>query len=103
MVLQMSEEDFEGEAAPYVEKYMQGKNLPAREKVRLFRLAWDMVLSGFGARQALYERFFFGDPVRMRPAFYDAYDKEPSKEKIQGFLKRSEEATTGAKRAVAKA
>ncbi len=90
MIVQMSEEDFEGEAAPFVEKYMQGKNLPAKEKVRLFRLAWDMVLSGFGARQALYERYFFGDPVRMRPMFYDAYDKEPYKEKIQGFLKDSE-------------
>lgn len=91
MIVQMSEEDFEGEIAPYVEKYMQGKNLPAREKVRLFRLAWDMVLSGFGARQALYERYFFGDPVRMRPMFYDAYDKEPYKEKIQNFLKQAEE------------
>lgn len=103
MILQMSEEDFEGEAAPYVEKYMQGKNLPAREKVRLFRLAWDMVLSGFGARQALYERFFFGDPVRMRPVFYDAYDKEPYKEKIQGFLERSEKTGAEAERAGAKA
>jgi 4-hydroxyphenylacetate 3-monooxygenase len=103
MIIQMSEEDFEGEAAPYVEKYLQGKNLPAREKVRLFRLAWDMVLSGFGARQALYERFFFGDPVRMRPVFYDAYDKEPSKEKIQGFLRRAEETSIGTERASAKA
>jgi 4-hydroxyphenylacetate 3-monooxygenase len=91
MIVQMSEEDFEGEVAPYVEKYMQGKNLPAREKVRLFRLAWDMVLSGFGARQALYERYFFGDPVRMRPVFYDVYDKEPYKEKIRGFLRQAEE------------
>lgn len=91
MIVQMSEEDFESEVAPYMEKYMQGKNLPARDKVRLFRLAWDMVLSGFGARQALYERYFFGDPVRMRPVFYDVYDKEPYKEKIHNFLKQGEE------------
>jgi 4-hydroxyphenylacetate 3-monooxygenase len=93
MIVQMSEEDFDGEVAPFVEKYLQGKNLPAKEKVRLFRLAWDMVISGFGARQALYERYFFGDPVRMRPVFYDAYDKEPYKEKIQGFLSRADEAS----------
>lgn len=48
-------------------------------------------MSGFGARQAMYERFFFGDPVRMRPLLYRNYNKEPSKEKIQDFLKRTSE------------
>ncbi len=41
----------------------------------LFRLAWDMTLSGFGARQELYERFFFGDPVRMYQTLFGVYDK----------------------------
>ena len=34
--------------------------------------------SAFAARQPLYERFFFGDPVRMARALYTTYDKEPA-------------------------
>lgn len=92
MILQMSEEDLESpDIGAFAKKFMQGREIPAREKIALFRLAWDMTISGFGSRQALYERFFFGDPVRMRPVFYDNYDKEPYKEKIRNFLKQAEE------------
>lgn len=91
MILQMGEEDLDSPAVgAFAEKFMQGREIPAREKIALFRLAWDMTISGFGSRQALYERFFFGDPVRMRPVFYDNYDKEPYKQKIQGFLEKIE-------------
>lgn len=45
-----------------------------------------MTLSGFGARQTLYERFFFGDPVRMYQTLYAVYDKEPYKERIRQYL-----------------
>ena len=42
----------------------------------LFRLAWDTALSAFGSRQVLYERFFFGDPVRMAGALVTAHGDE---------------------------
>jgi 4-hydroxyphenylacetate 3-monooxygenase len=81
-----SEKDFAGPMAEYLHKYLQGARLPAKERVALFRLAWDMTLSGFGARQELYERFFFGDPVRMYQTLYAVYDKEPYKKRIRAFL-----------------
>ncbi|GEM86839.1 4-hydroxyphenylacetate 3-monooxygenase, oxygenase component [Meiothermus granaticius] len=81
-----SEADFDSPMGPYLEKYLQSATLPARERVQLFRLAWDMTLSGFGARQELYERFFFGDPVRMYQTLFAAYDKEPYKARIREFL-----------------
>lgn len=81
-----SEEDFKGPLRPHLEKFLQGATLSARERVALFRLAWDMTLSGFGARQELYERFFFGDPVRTYQTLYNVYDKEPYKERIRAFL-----------------
>ena len=90
LMLQTSEEDFDSPISSYVEKFLQGNKVDARERVRLFRLAWDMTMSGFGARQAMYERFFFGDPVRMRPLLYKNYDKEPSRQKIQNFLERAQ-------------
>ncbi len=86
LILLPSERDLEGPLAEAMAKYLQGRNLEARKKLQLFRLAWDMTLSGFGARQELYERFFFGDPVRMYQALYEVYDKEPYKEKIRRFL-----------------
>jgi 4-hydroxyphenylacetate 3-monooxygenase len=81
-----SESDFDSPLGPYLEKFMQSATLSARERVQLFRLAWDMTTSGFGARQVLYERFFFGDPVRMYQTLFAAYDKELYKQRIRDFL-----------------
>lgn len=81
-----SEKDFEGPMGSYLQKYLQSATLPAKERVALFRLAWDMTLSGFGARQEIYERFFFGDPVRMYQTLFSVYDKEPYKARIRAFL-----------------
>ncbi len=86
MILLPSERDLDGPLAAAMAKYMQGRNLDARRKTQLFRLAWDMTLSGFGARQELYERFFFGDPVRMYQTLYEVYDQEPYRDRIRRFL-----------------
>ena len=69
-----------------VDKYYQAKLANADERLRLFKLAWDVVGSSFGGRQELYERFFFGDPVRMASAYYSWYDKEPYKERVRQLL-----------------
>jgi len=58
----------------------------------LFRLAWDIALSAFGSRQVLYERYFFGDPVRMAGAMFNAYDRKPYMERVKAFLERAERA-----------
>jgi 4-hydroxyphenylacetate 3-monooxygenase len=71
-----------------IDKYYQAKNTNSEERIRLFRLAWDIAGSSFGSRQELYERFFFGDPVRMAGAFYAWYDKEPYKERVRELLHR---------------
>lgn len=81
-----SEQDFDSPLEPHLEKFLQSATLPAKKRVQLFRLAWDMTISGFGARQVLYERFFFGDPVRMYQTLYSVYDKEPYKQRIKDFL-----------------
>jgi 4-hydroxyphenylacetate 3-monooxygenase len=74
-----------------VDKYYQAKLLDAKERIRLFKLAWDVAGSSFGGRQDLYERFFFGDPVRMASAYYAWYDKEPYKERVKELLHRKED------------
>jgi 4-hydroxyphenylacetate 3-monooxygenase len=76
-----------------VEKYYQAKNTGAEERLRLFKLAWDVAGSSFGGRQDLYERFFFGDPVRMASAYYGWYDKAPYRERVKAFLRREDGGT----------
>ena len=77
-----------GELRPLIEQYYQAARLPAGERIRLFRLAWDVALSSFGSRQVLYERFFFGDPVRMQMATFASYDRQPVMDRVRGFLAR---------------
>lgn len=73
-----------------IDKYYQAKTADAEERIKLFKMAWDAAGSSFGGRQDLYERFFFGDPVRMASAYYAWYNKEPYKERVKELLHRKE-------------
>ena len=86
LIMIPTEADLAGPQAAQIAKYLQGANGTADERVRLFRLAWDMSISGFGGRQALYERFFFGDPVRMRQALYAIYDRAALVDRVNAFV-----------------
>jgi 4-hydroxyphenylacetate 3-monooxygenase len=70
-----SEADLTGDIGEDVETYFQSATLGGRERVRLFRLAWDVTCSSFGQRQVLYERYFAGDPYRNVASRYLNYDK----------------------------
>jgi len=80
----------ESPIAEDIDQYLTVANMQARDRVKLFRLAWDIACSAFGGRQILYERFFFGDPVRMSSALYGIYPKEPLMERVREFLRREE-------------
>ena len=86
IIMLPTEKDMNGPMKENIEKYLQGANCDATYRVKLFRLAWDMTISGFGGRSALYEKFFFGDPIRMASALYDVYDKKPYTERIKNWL-----------------
>ncbi|HUI23419.1 MAG TPA: 4-hydroxyphenylacetate 3-monooxygenase, oxygenase component [Nitrososphaerales archaeon] len=73
-----------------IDRYYQAKTADAEERIHLFKLAWDLAGSSFGGRQDLYERFFFGDPVRMASAYYAWYNKEPYKERVRELLHRKD-------------
>lgn len=80
--------DITGEMGPYARKYLTAAKADAEERVAIFRLAWDVACSSFGGRQELYERFFFGDPVRMAGALYSSYDTAPLMARVKDFLNR---------------
>ena len=81
-----TEADFEGPLAGYLEQYLDTDTATAKDRVQLFRLAWDLACSAFGSRQVLYERYFQGDWMRNASALYNAYDKEPLMKQVEDFL-----------------
>lgn len=80
------EADFDNAMSADVEQYFQVANLESRDRVALYRLAHDVAISGFGNRQALYERFFFGPPVLMQSAYYDLYNKDDMMDRVDTLL-----------------
>ena len=76
LVAMPSVEDMTGPLAEDIRKYYQAARAEAFERVPMFRLAWDVAVSAFGSRQVLYERFFFGDPVRMAGALVTGHNAQ---------------------------
>src|SRR5580693_1680793 len=81
-----TEADLAGGAAAAIDTYLQAAALSGAERVRLFRLVWDTCASAFASRQALYEYYFFGDPVRTASAYVASYDKSPYVDRVRAFL-----------------
>ncbi|HWI47629.1 MAG TPA: 4-hydroxyphenylacetate 3-monooxygenase, oxygenase component [Rummeliibacillus sp.] len=81
-----TENAFQSPIRKDLDQYLQSAASNAEDRVKLFRLAWDATMSSFGTRQTLYERFFFGDPVRVTMALYHEYDKKPYVEFIKKKL-----------------
>ena len=86
LVAMPTEADVNGPLAKEIAKYYQGANVEAKERIPLFRLAWDTALSAFGARQAHYEFYFSGDPVRMGGVLFRNHDRTPYMERVREFL-----------------
>ena len=83
-----TEADLEGPLAEEINRYLETDATSARDRVRLFRLAWDMSCSAFGARQILYERFFQADSVRNAVILYNMKDREPHADWVRQFLEQ---------------
>ncbi|QHS23219.1 4-hydroxyphenylacetate 3-monooxygenase, oxygenase component [Virgibacillus sp. MSP4-1] len=85
MVMIPGEEDFASEIRGDLHQYLQSATKNAADRVKLFRLAWDLTMSAFGTRQTQYERFFFGNPVRLTTDLYLNYNKTPYVEWMKKF------------------
>ena len=89
LMLLPTEQDLASEIGLDIRRYYQAATAGAEDRIRLFRLAWDIVGSTWGSRQQLYERFFSGDPVRLMSTRYVSYDKTPYRDRVRDFLERS--------------
>ena len=81
-----TEADFRGPLAPEIEQYLATDTATARDRVKLFRLAWDVAGSAFGSRQVLYERFFASDPLTRARALGAIYPKDEVMDRVRTLL-----------------
>ena len=79
--------DFEGPLAPEIEQYLATDTASARDRVKLFRLAWDVAGNAFGSRQVLYERFFASDPLTRARALGAIYPKDEMMDRVRALLR----------------
>lgn len=86
MVSIPTELDFQSEVREDLDQYLQSAEKNAEDRVKLFRLAWDLTMSPFGTRQTQYERFFFGNPVRLSTELYKSYDRDELIKWIESFI-----------------
>jgi 4-hydroxyphenylacetate 3-monooxygenase len=93
LVAMPTEQDLKGPLVEDIRKYYQAARAEAFDRIPLFRLAWDASLSAFASRQVLYERFFFGDPVRMAGALVTGHNAQIQQyaEKVRAFVKQNRE------------
>lgn len=71
LIMTPTEKDFaHPEIGSYLDHYLQGAGVSGKQRVQLFKLAWDLIGEQFGSRQAHYEYFYAGDPYVNRARFY---------------------------------
>jgi 4-hydroxyphenylacetate 3-monooxygenase len=73
--LPSSVKDFDNpEISEQIQRYVQSPGVPATERVRLLKLAWDLIGSEFAGRHYQYEMFYAGAPFIMKMRMYGNYD-----------------------------
>ena len=88
-----TEADFRTPLAGDIDQYLATEGASARERVKLFRLAWDIAGSAFGSRQVLYERFFASDPLTRARFLGAIYPKDEIMTRVTDFLARDDDAS----------
>ncbi|MDA3623869.1 4-hydroxyphenylacetate 3-hydroxylase N-terminal domain-containing protein [Saccharopolyspora oryzae] len=70
-----------------VAHYVQSPGVPSEERVKLFKLAWDIIGSEFAGRHQQYEMFYAGAPFVVKGAYsYRNYGYEEVLHDVEQFL-----------------
>ncbi|WP_120003467.1 4-hydroxyphenylacetate 3-hydroxylase family protein [Nesterenkonia muleiensis] len=72
---------------PDVERYIRSRNVESKERIKLFRLAWDVIGSEFGGRHQQYEIFYAGSSALVKSAYtYNHFGYEELLSDLEEFL-----------------
>lgn len=72
---------------PDIDKYIVSPGVPAEERIKLFKLAWDVVGSEFAGRHQQYEMFYNGAPFLTKMWAYQQYDYPAAVKRVDEFLR----------------
>jgi 4-hydroxyphenylacetate 3-monooxygenase oxygenase component len=75
LLISPTEADLRSAIGPDIARYYKGAGVEAEERIRLFKLAWDLTGTQFGQRMLHYERYYAGDPVRVSAAYWNDVEK----------------------------
>ena len=78
--LPSSVEDFKNpEIAAQLERYVRSADMGSQDRVKLFKMAWDLIGSEFASRHQQYEMFYAGAPFIVKMRMYLNYDFDRAK------------------------
>ena len=67
LVIPSSYKDLENQQLrPYIDRYYRGSDSSAQDRIKLFKLVWDTIGTGFAGRHDLYERNYSGNHEQVR-------------------------------------
>ena len=73
---------------PLIERYLPGaKGMPAEERIRIFRLAWDFAGGALAGRNEQYERFYLASSPRNLARHLAFTDRSRADRLVDRFLK----------------
>lgn len=78
LLLSPTSGDFENpELREDIDRYYVGREgVSSLERVKIFKLAWDLCGEAFGQRLLQYERYYTGDPIRKKAIFYNSIKRQ---------------------------
>lgn len=72
---------------PLIDQYLRGKeNMPAEQRGRIFRLAWDFAGSALAGRNDLYERFYLAPGAHNQMVAHVTADRKRAEALVDRFL-----------------
>lgn len=74
------------ETKPDMDRYLSSPETPAPERVKLFKLAWDLVGSEFAGRHHQYEMFYAGAPFVAKGYAFRNYGYDEVVKDVESFL-----------------
>jgi 4-hydroxyphenylacetate 3-monooxygenase len=75
------------ETAPDIKRYVRSPGVDSAERIKLLRLAWDLVGTEFGGRHQQYEMFYAGAPYVAKGYTYRNYRWEEPLGLVDAFLR----------------
>ncbi|MDO7908002.1 4-hydroxyphenylacetate 3-hydroxylase N-terminal domain-containing protein [Paenibacillus sp. JX-17] len=86
LIMNPSASDLNSDAGSYIHTYLKGAGTTARDRIALFRLAWELGAGPFGGRQSQFEKFFFGNTRTISSRMFNSIQLSSYKKMIEDFL-----------------